>query len=167
MNTIGDVKCNPATTTVNDASNFATAIPNFKTTNGAIYYNFGTDPFFTEGVYPDDYDSPGTPHDDIYTVYIDIDGPKQKSLYDQDVIKFTVTRDGKVLPDKSSQEANNTNYLSANVRCKGANGAYTWPERGVTFKRAACKSGFTTEHSYCPTIPPLGDCEMIINKPGF
>lgn len=173
MNTIGTPLCNPATTTIaNGTTDFSAAIPNFKTTNGAIYYNFGTDPIFAEGAYPANYNS--TPEDDNYMVYVDIDGPKGKSILNQDVMKFKIKRSGLVLPNKTSSGANDTNYLSTSIRYKNG-GATKYLKRGVSYRESECTAGKITDVTFCePFVQdnvncPVANntCEVIINKPGF
>ena len=163
MNTIGTPPvCDSTTTKIDNArTDFTTATPNFTTTNGAIYYNFGTDPT-----------------NDIYTVYVDIDGVRGKSLLDgpnPDVMKFTISRDGIVLPDVNSPGANNTKYLSTSIRYKD-NNVIKYLKRGVTFKESECTAGVITDGTYCGAFlrnsiacpdTAANTCEVVINKPGF
>ncbi len=169
-NTIGVTHCTDGSI-VNDSSNFKTAIPNFVTTNAIAFYNFSSNP--TAGV-AGDYST------QLYTIYADIDGVnKGKSKLNEDVLKFTLRRDGIALPAADSIIANNTNYLSSAVKyetfspnLRQAN----WVGTGLTYREAACKSGLITG-TYCNAVTGYPTsytknstcntnvCKVLINKP--
>lgn len=150
MNTVGTPACG-----TNVTSGFTDLNANFITTNGMRYYNFGTDPVAS-----------------VYTVYVDINGASGKSDTN-DVITFTINRNGTVLPDPASKGATDKNYLSASVRYWNATD-YAWTEnrKEYTYQEAVCKAGEVTG-AYCGAIAQdanctvANPCEVIINKPGY
>ena len=134
LNIVGDSHCSDATA-VNDASDFKSAIPSFKTPNSLTFYNVQANP--SAGV-EGDYST------QIYTIYIDIDGTERgKSKLNDDVIKFMLRRDGVVLPAADSIAANNTDYLTAAVKYENS-----WLGIGLPYRKAACQSGFI-KGDYC------------------
>lgn len=134
LNIVGDSHCSDATA-VNDASNFKTAIPSFKTPNSLTFYNVQANP--SAGV-AGDYST------QAYTIYIDIDGTNRgQSKLNDDVIKFILRRDGVVLPAADSIAANNTDYLTAAVKYENS-----WLGIGFPYRKAACQSGFI-KGDYC------------------
>lgn len=78
LNTIGPSDCSK---TVDEAGPFDTTTANFITTNGMRFFNFGANP----------------DANNIYTVYVDIDGAKGKSQLNSDVYKFQIDRCGQLL----------------------------------------------------------------------
>lgn len=78
VNTVGTITCNPAITTIpGGTTDFSSKTPNFVLTNGMRIYNMGT-----------------APSSEVYTIYVDIDGLRSKSKLNDDVILFTINRDG-------------------------------------------------------------------------
>lgn len=135
INVTGAIDC---TLSATDSTNFTTATPNFVSTNGARFFNFGAALNAQTAKTASDY----------YTVYIDIDGIKRKGrltesvsgAHDVDVIKFYVSMDGAtVVPDPNSIAANDTEYLTASVKYMNAAGtAYVYVLTGVNYRRAIC-----------------------------
>ncbi|MFA7659011.1 MAG: hypothetical protein WCY19_06230 [Candidatus Gastranaerophilaceae bacterium] len=171
MNTVGSIDCSLSLSS--EPTDFSSKPSNFITTNGAIYYNFGKAPVFGEGATYD-----GTPENDIYTIYVDVSGARGKSILNQDVMKFRITRAGMVLPDPSSVGATNTDYLSTSVKYKDASNNIIWLKNGITFKEAECISGYITTSIYSGYCSPYtqdtthcpisnNTCKVVINKPGF
>jgi hypothetical protein len=153
INVIGAIDCTQSAT---DSTGFTTATPNFVSTNGARYFNFGA---AKTG-------QTATASTDFYTVYIDIDGKKRSGRLtesaagkkDVDVIKFYVSMDGNtVVPDPDSIATNDTEYLTASVKYMNAAGtAYVYVLTGVNYRRAICATNpilsfvvGTTTINYC------------------
>lgn len=169
INSIGTVDCQRTTTNV-----FNDSTVNFKASNGSRFYNFGAKPIDD----PDHIADPqnGDPTKQKYTIYVDVDGSRGKSILNKDVFQFTIDRTGKVLPEKSSPLATDSNVLSASVKYQtvDATGKVTTKilESGVSIKEAACKSGYTTDATYCGGITTdtnclstNSTCQFVINKP--
>lgn len=70
FNVVGKPDCTLRTT-----SDFKNATPNFITTNGMKFFNFGSD-------------ASGDPL--VYTVYVDIDGSKRNGILNQDVMRYKI-----------------------------------------------------------------------------
>lgn len=174
FNTVGNVVCDGTASIVNDASDFSlnSIIPNFTTSNGMKFYNFGVDPV-----------------GGIYTVYVDIDGPKRNSKLNEDILKFTISTTGKVLPTVDSSAATNREYLSASVRYYSG-GKYNWiydvtSPAGVSniynvnYLTAECavNGNYDGNSAVCPAISTTAYtlicsdsntlCEIVLNKPSF
>lgn len=152
MNTTGSIDCSQT----NGGANFNTATPNFITTNGQRFFNFGTDPV-----------------SDIYTVYVDINGKNAKSndALNKDVLKFQVYTNGIVLLDSTA--ATDKNYITASVKIVTGS-SVTYVAQNVDFKTAACTANLTADATYCGGISASGSCpstnnpcEVYINKPGY
>jgi hypothetical protein len=154
INTIGDVDCS---LTADSSTNFKTATPNFVTSNGQRFFNFGSNA-----------DANG-----MYTFYIDIDGKKSRGVLNIDVLAFNVYKDGMVYPVKDSIGANDIEYLSVNVKETSTNGAVLL--RNVTYREGLCKANLapTLEPTYCdgtgftaitPQCDTVGACEITLNK---
>lgn len=184
INVVGTTDCSQ---TANDGTNFATAIPNFTTTNGAKWFNFGSNPTYI-GSIPGYILGTGTDYvNEVYTIYVDIDGTKGKSTFNTDIMKFYINRTGTtIVPAQNSVGANSQNYLSTSVRYQvGTN--YVYPLQRETFRNAACSAdggthniipvAFNTTYSYCtagvtidaPTLATCAgqSCEVYAIKPGF
>lgn len=169
FNTIGTTDC---TQTASDGTNFSTAVPNFKLSNGIAFYNFGSNA--TSG---------------LYTVYVDLDGQRtgSKNTLGQDVLKFTIrTTDagttpnnfaGEVLPYYNSGSATGsvaatqTSYLSASVRYRSG-GNYVMVDNGVSYYTATCDATGAYNGTACATQTHTDNCvsnvcEVVINKPGY
>lgn len=139
INVAGVIDC---TQSANDSTNFTTATPNFTSTNGARFFNFGATLVSQ---------TTAKTASDYYTVYIDIDGKKRSGRLtesatgkkDVDVIKFYVSMDGNtVVPDPNSIAANDTDYLTASVKyLSGTN--YIYPLTGVNYRKALCATNPT------------------------
>lgn len=162
INVAGTIDC---TQTATDSTNFTTATPNFITTNGARFFNFGA---------PLSSPAPtATASNGYYTVYIDIDGKKRSGRMtesatgkkDVDVIKFYVAVDSskpfQVIPDPDSIAANDTDYLTASVKylASGAT-AYTYVLTGVDYRTAICAADPTAPQKvisdYCSAAHTYG-----------
>lgn len=153
VNVIGDVDCSLVATT-----NFNTATPNLVAANGLRFFNFGSD---ADG-------------DGMYTIYVDIDGPKRNGILNEDVIAFNVYQDGNLVPAFDSAGANNIRYLSASVKYVDSGGATVRPLNGVSYREALCKAGQGPNVAYCTGFTALTECtsgvnacEVVINKPKF
>lgn len=171
FNTIGSVACNQAAS-LDDNTDFKTTTPNFTTTNGMRFFNFGSTPAGTSD-----------PLVKLFTVYIDIDGPKRNSVLNEDVMKFNVYTNGVVLPDYDSIGANDPNYLSASVKYwETATNKYEELLTSVSYREAYCKAKLVPSISttYCtapssyptytadPKCPNNNyECKVTINQPGF
>jgi len=177
INVIGNPNC----------SLTGTITPNFVTTNGVRWFNFGSSPTYLDlASNPSYVVGTGTEYDkEVYTVYADINGTKGNSTINTDLMKFYITRDGNtVIPAEDSIGGIDQNYLSASVRYQLGT-KYVWPLQHVTFKEAACSGGtgkiipaiFNTKFNYCtsgvtidaPTSATCATekCEVYEIKPGF
>lgn len=134
INVLGTIDC---TQSASDSTTFRTATPNFVSTNGARFFNFGAALNGQTAKTATGY----------YTVYIDIDGKKREGKLtptsgkkDVDVIKFYISMNGEtVVPDPNSIAANDTEYLTASVKYLNAAGtAYTYVLTGANYRRALC-----------------------------
>lgn len=166
VNTVGTFDC--FRTISSETGQFDTAHTNFTTTNGMSFLNFGSI-------------ASGTPL--LYTVYVDIDGPRRNSVLNEDVVKFNIYTNGVVLPAPDSIAATDVEYLSASVRYwDSAANKYQSPKVSVSYREAACTANKaqSTDGNYCgtlgdPTYVPadaicsdgIHDCEVILNKPEF
>lgn len=130
----GTNHCDVAPTATDTTTDFSGITPAFVTTNGMKFYFInGQNPYYdaTLGYY--------------YQLYIDIDGPKRKSKYNEDVLQFRVTIDGTVLPNSGGIASNSTDYLTASIRyVDTANNKYVYPMTGITYRQAACLSNTLT-----------------------
>lgn len=154
FNITGSPDC---TAIANDGTNFATATPNFVTANGLKFFNLGTD---SMGIF--------------YTVYIDIDGSRNKGELNKDVMKFTVNVNGTVLPSFDSQIATNPNYLTASVRYPIQNSPnFQYVATGVNYLTAVCDAKGAYFGTACSAASTAiynsnclnNNCEVVINKP--
>lgn len=147
VNALTTIHCDISAT---DTTDFRYGTPNFVTTNGMRFFNFGA---------PQSGQTAATATD-FYTVYIDIDGIKRKGRLtesvtgvskDVDVIKFYVAIDAdntsvpsQVLPDPNSVAVNDTEYLTASVKYLNAAGtAYVYVLTGTNYRRALCATNPT------------------------
>lgn len=164
-NTVGNVQCDSTTVpeisidaeNVANTAYFPTRTPNFKVSNGLSFYNFGTDSTSSN-----------------YTVYLDIDGPKRKSVLNTDVMPFIVNTSGTVTPYYLSPGANSTNYLSASVYYTDSNNNTIWVPgaTSVSYYEAVCLKDGSYNGTSCTaptqaTACSSNSCSVIINKPGF
>lgn len=158
-NTLGNVECNSAATVIaSDDNTFADETPNFKTTNGMNFYNFATNPI-----------------SNVYTVYIDIDGAyKRNARLNNDVMKFTISTSGVVLPDIDSNGANNPEFLATSVRYVDNTASTVWLKHNVSYKESVCTAAEVTSPTYCAGYPANAICtsgsyicEVVIHKPGY
>lgn len=179
MNVTGAVDCTLAAT---DSTAFSSATPNFTTTNGMRFFNFGALPAN---------ETTAKTATDFYTVYIDIDGPKRSGRLtpttgnkDVDVIKFYVSMDGNtVVPDPNSIAANDTDYLTASVRYLDGT-KYVYPLTGVKYREAICAvnpavpQAITAVSDYCSAAHGYSTyaqisacashtCEFELDEPGL
>lgn len=156
IGSLSSIDCTRTTTT-----NFNGSNTNFIVTNGARFYNLGSNP-----------DGNGN-----YTVYVDINGPDENSLNSVDVMDFTIVRNsGIVLPAKTSPGANNTDYLAAAIRYKDANNKTQFLKHNITYREAFCSSGraeIVEYTEYCAGYSNLAQCqgtnnscEVALSNPG-
>lgn len=160
INIVGAANC--SATTATSTTNFATATPNFTTSNGMRFYNFGA-----------------TPVGSIYTIFVDIDGVRanSKSTLNTDVFKFTINRNGEVLPDHllPATAANNLNYISAGVTYLVGTPTgvqIRWALQDVTYRTALCASREVEDGTFCTGVTignanclTKGVCKVVIKKP--
>jgi hypothetical protein len=135
LNVVGTNICS-APVAVTDASNFNSITPTFTASNGMRF-------FFPQSSTPNPSAKTAA---GIYTLYVDIDGPRRSGRYtesaagqkDVDVIKFLISMDGNtVVPDASGIAANDVDYLTASVSYKnGTNDVNVLT--GVPFRQAYC-----------------------------
>lgn len=161
FSTVGALDCSKTTTSIFDDSTV-----NFTLANGAKFYNLGANPTSSPT---------NNPLEQIYTIYVDIDGSRGKSTLNDDVMMFKVDRNGLLLPDITSEGANSTKYLSASVKARDKNGVVSWLTRGVSYRKAVCQSGEVTSTTYCTGGSDYSKrsecdvtgtlCETVINKP--
>lgn len=124
------------------SSGVLSGTPNFTTTNGMKFYGLAA------------------PSSGVYTVYVDIDGPKRNSRttessngkLDADIATFLVASNGDVIPDAGSVIANDVDYLSASVWYNdGTKDVYVLS--GVPYRIAACATSTnpfsTIDSTYC------------------
>lgn len=165
LNTVGAISCaNVATSTFDDTN------VNFTSSNGVKYYNMGANPTNL---------SSNDLTEQVYTIYIDIDGNRGKSNLNEDVMAFTMDRAGLVLPLANSKGANDTNYLSTSIKYTNSSGTVSWLSRNVPYRQAICQSGEYTNSNYCGAQSTYttayskrsecnvanAKCEVVINKP--
>ncbi len=154
FNTVG--RADNTTCTYTATSGFDSANPNFITTNGMRFYNFGGNP---------------TPP---YTVYVDIDGKSRNGILNEDVMQFNIYEDGTVLPSPSSIGATSNEYLSAAVRYPDTPHSYHLVAKSVPYFDAVCIAKGEYTGATCPAEALLlynsncsnHDCLVVINKPG-
>lgn len=82
MNTLGPTDCSR---TVDSVGPFDLTTANFITTNGMRFFNFGA-----------------ASTDNMFTIYVDIDGAKGKSQLNSDVYRFWIDRCGQILTSYST-----------------------------------------------------------------
>lgn len=152
FNTIGAPTCGNTT----DGNSFTDANLSFTIANGArVFYQ--------------------TYNSGNYTIYVDINGLKGKSVKNEDIMPFIVNAAaGSVIPDSNSKAYDNTDYLSASVKYTDSVSGTTYKvSNGVTFEEAQCNANLITSPcgSYQVKKSPCGNsgvtCFVEINKPGF
>lgn len=158
FNIVGSPMC--FLTVTGNPTNLSTFTPNFTTTNGMKFYNFGTSTAQT-----------------VYTVYIDIDGKNRSGNLNEDVLKFKITTAGDVLLDSASVAADNTDYITASVQYYDTNAQkYVPVVSGVSYKQAVCSAnrvpasipsycGGYGADSHCPAVG--NPCEVKLDRPRF
>lgn len=185
MNTLG----------AQDCTQTGTATANLTTTNAMRWFNFGANPLYGENdaiTSPSDPLYDNTPENDVYTIYIDIDGAnKGKNLVDSDILKFYITRSGNIFPAKSPggddkiPGADNQKYLPASVGYTEG-GTYTTVLNSTSYLNAVCNADggtnkivpqiLNTKYAYCTgaTITPAAyatcgtkSCRIKLAMPGF
>lgn len=149
LNLMGNITIDA--TTPGSPTDFSSLTPNFTSTNGAKYYNLGATHTTSAS---------SNPSEEIYTIYIDIDGTKGKSKLNEDVMKFTVDRTGLVLPAVDSKGATDTKYLSASIKYKNASGVISWIARDIPYQQAACSVGDILDTTYCGSYTKLPACSV-------
>lgn len=173
MNTVGVFDCTQAT-----SSGFSALNANFQTANGMLFYNLNS-----------------IPTSNIYTIYIDIDGTRGSFTKGKDVMPFLVNVNGEVYPYYNSGDvttsdgtnpsngAINTNYLTAGVQYRAADGSLVVVDNGLSYRNAVCEATNAYTTIGCSGVPgsittaynnncnttnfPGRMCEVIVNKPGF
>ena len=175
VNSVGNETCTPASTIANGTTDFSSrsnAI-NFKLTNGMTFYNVGVDPTVS---------ATSDPKEEIYTIYIDIDGDKKgKSKLNDDVVKLQLNRLGYVYPANNSLWANDPKKLSASVKYY-VGSSINWIKKEISYREAFCLAGLEPNSTYCnavsvdgtnyPTVSKSATCTTnicipVLNKPLF
>ena len=96
-----------------------------------------------------------------YVVYVDLNGDKGNGELWDDVYKYYITLSGKVIPAYSAEGdgGNDRFYLQVSVKEENSE---KWIEKSVSFKEAACSSGFINAATpYCtnsPAVSLAADC---------
>lgn len=176
FNTIGSVTCSQVGN-LSDSTDFATATPNFTTTNGMKFFNLGSSPADTSDA-----------NIKLFTVYVDIDGKKRNSKLNEDIMKFNIYTNGVVLPDYDSIGANDPNYLSTAIKYwDSTTSKYAWLLTSIPYREAICKANLRpaiSSPSYCTAAPPSypsktyatadpkcpdsgNTCSVVVSQPGF
>ena len=117
-----------------------------------------------------------------YVAYVDIDGNSGNSLLWEDVYPFYITMSGKLYPAYNlSIGATGKDYITAGIYYESVQVHIhslikRWLLKSVTFKEAACQSGFVKDTTqYCKTTPAVSknaacnssdnDCQIVVIKP--
>ena len=162
----------------NNPTDFSNKKPDFVLRNGIRFYNVHSDPqpipalannsrgaqFRTpSGVI---YDTNQTG----YIVYVDVDGKSGDSKLYSDVYPFYVTMSGLVIPayDPENSEnsgGNSDKHLMASVRLEkispGGRRTEKWLAKSVSFKEAACSSGYLNDATpYCAGVSLNNECKQ-------
>lgn len=148
INTIGTIDCTKATTTT-----FTTANVNFTAATSARYFNFNT----------------AAP----YTIYVDINGPVGDAVLGVDVLPFTITATGTVLPyfnsgnATASVGATSTDYMTAAVSYKDVSSNTIWVDSGVSYRTAVCRATGSYNGTACTqaTACTTNTCSVVEIKP--
>lgn len=164
LNTVGEIYCTNTHTVSAITPDFNATDPNFITSNGARYWFSDLAP-----TAPADPADPLDPQ--MFSIFVDVDGTKGNTKFDDDIMHFIITRSGKVLPAPGTKAAENHKYISASVRYNIVDASSlpktsttVWPLRDVTYRQAVCESGqvrtdFTFNSSaYCNGITINGSC---------
>lgn len=147
FNTVGPVNCSQTAT---DTTDFNAATPNFTTSNGMRFYNFGSNPANVN------YSNLNTTQNVYYSVYVDLDGPAHDGVYNRDVIKFLIGMDGTVVLDPCSNL-----ILPSSVKyIDNTTGREVIELGGVFYREAACVATQSTTaaprsvlSTYCNSLP--------------
>ena len=174
---------------INNEESFADMRPDIVLKNGMKIYNLNGDPYelleplqnnsngrfyYNDDSEARDVDTTG------YIVFVDIDGSSGPSILWQDVFPFYITMAGKVIPayrdnaGGSSPEFLSMGAYNENVAEGGR--SINWLVKSVSFKEAACTSGYVKAATpYCTTAPAVGtnaactaedsDCRIKVNRP--
>lgn len=175
VNSVGNETCAPTSTIADGTTDFSSksnAI-NFKLTNGMTFYNVGVDPTVSATL---------DPQEEIYTIYIDIDGDKKgKSKLNDDVVKLQLNRLGYVYPANDSLWANDSKKISVSVKYYVGN-SLNWLKKETSYRDAFCLAGLQPNSTYCnavavngtnyPTVSKSATCTTnicipVLNKPLF
>lgn len=140
--------------TITSTTDFSLLTPNMVARNGMKFYNASTGKVtITQLANAATNDTTG------FIVYVDVDGVRSNTVLYQDVFPFYITTSGKVIPAYPTSGVyggNSTNEMVFSVRydeiTSDAQRIEHWLVRSVSFKEAACKSGYIAAAStYCTT----------------
>lgn len=138
--------------TITSTTDFSSLTPNLVAGNGMKFYNLSTGKVtITQLANAATNDKTG------FIIYIDVDGARSNTTLYQDVFPFYITSSGKVIPAYPTSGVyggNSTNEMVFSVRydeiTSDAQRIEHWLVRSVSFKEAACKSGYIAAASaYC------------------
>ena len=155
-----------------DLTNFAGKIPDITLRNGMKLYNVRQNP---KEILPLAGNTQGSSYDGVsnvntfgYTVYLDIDGTSGTSTLWEDVYPFYITMSGKVIPaydmtaGADEVGGNSRRHLMTSVERETVqNGSrqLTWVKKSVSFKEAACSSGYVGDGTaYCHDVSLNRNC---------
>lgn len=134
INTVGAVDCSQTAT---DTTDFKNATPNFTTSNGMRFFNFGSNPANVN------YSTLNTTQDVYYSVYVDLDGSAGRGIYNQDVMKFLIGMDGTVLVAPYANF-----WLASSVKYTDNNGKEVIELPGAVYRKAICT------YTQATNVPP-------------
>ena len=155
--TVAGKEVTPSCSTVHDLSSktdFSEVVPNLVLVNGIKLYNL-------KGalVTISQLDGAATEEKTGYIIYADVDAERGSSTLYKDVFPFYLTVSGKVIPaypSSGTAGGNNPNDMMFSVRYDEIKNVSNneiriehWLVKSVSFKEAACKSGYETSSTYC------------------
>jgi len=139
------------THTITNSTDFAKLKPNVVLRNGIKFYNLNSSMVTISQL-----DGATDVEKNGYIIYADVDAERGSSVLYRDVFPFYLTVSGRVVPAyPSSGEAggNNPKEMMFSVRYDEIKADDTriehWLVKSVSFKEAACKSGYEKSTTYC------------------
>ena len=155
--TVAGKEVTPSCSTAHNLSNktdFSEVVPNLVLVNGIRLYNLkGALVTISQLNGAADEEKKG------YIIYADINASRSSSTLYKDVFPFYLTISGKIIPaypSSGTAGGNNPNDMMFSVRydeIKNVSNNETriehWLVKSVSFKEAACKSGYETSSTYC------------------
>lgn len=159
---------------------FSKLVPNLAVRSGVKFYNLNASAASVSQL-------AGAEENDAeaYTIYIDIDGQRSLTALYNDVYPFYLTKSGKVIPAYPTASnavpagGNATDSMLFSVRYEeivseaGVDKRIEhWLLKSVSFKEAACKSGYIKSNTYCSGYSidancssETSDCILVPLKP--